>query len=271
MRSRRVSRRASKLIALAGAVVLVAGCGVAAAAGHLATTSTTLPGTANTASSRLQARPHTPSPARVVRHVHPTTTSTTTTTTASSVPPSSAPPPGTVPEPSASCSAPPLAAPAAGLVVGQVSAIGDSVLIDIEPDLQADVRNITFDAYVGQQWYEGVSDAQQLRADGQLGSVVVIELGTNGPIDSGDVSDMMQALNGASRVVLVTNFVPDEWQDPNNEVIEAAATQYKNVAVANWEPLAAANPGWFYDGVGPHMPIGGPGAQAMASLIAGCV
>jgi hypothetical protein len=144
-------------------------------------------------------------------------------------------------------------------------------MIDIEPALQADVRGVVFDAYVGQQWYEGVQDAQNLRATGQLGSIVVIELGTNGPIDGADFTAMMQALAGVSRVIFVTNFVPDYWQNPNNAVIEAGARQYRNVAVANWEPLAAANPEWFYGGVGPHMPIGGPGAQAMARLIANCV
>lgn len=143
-------------------------------------------------------------------------------------------------------------------------------MIDIEPSLAADLRGVEVDAYVGQQWYEGISDVQQMRAAGQLGSIVIIELGTNGPIDSGDMSGMMQALAGVSRVVFVTNFVPDYWQNPNNVVIDAAATEYHNVAVANWEPMAAANPGWFYGGAGPHMPQGGPGAQAMASLIAGC-
>jgi hypothetical protein len=123
---------------------------------------------------------------------------------------------------------------------------------------------------VGQQWYEGISDVQQLRAGGQLGSIVVIELGTNGPIDGADFDAMMRALTGVSRVVVVTNFVPDDWQNPNNAVIEAGAMAFKNVAVANWEPLAAANPGWFY-GDGPHMPEGGTGARAMASLIAACV
>lgn len=144
-------------------------------------------------------------------------------------------------------------------------------MIDIESALETDVKNTVVDAYVGQQWYEGIADAQQLRADGQLGSIVVIELGTNGPIDSDDFNDMMKALAGASRVVLVTNFVPDDWQNPNNEVIEAGARAYKDVVVANWEPLAAANPDWFYGDVGPHMPEGGPGAEVLARLIAGCV
>jgi hypothetical protein len=172
--------------------------------------------------------------------------------------------------PAAACSAPPLAKPAAGLVVGRVTAIGDSVMMDIESAFKSDEKGAVFDAYVGQQWYEGVSDVGQLRAHRQLGSIVVIELGTNGPIDSGDFTEMMQQLRGVSRVVFVTNFVPLDWQGPNNAVIEAGARRYRNVVVANWERLAAANPHWFY-GDGPHMPEGGPGAHAMARLIAGCV
>jgi hypothetical protein len=172
--------------------------------------------------------------------------------------------------PLAACSSPPLAKPAPGLVVGRVTAIGDSVMIDIESALESDVMGAVFDAYVGQQWYEGVSDVRRLRARRQLGSIVVIELGTNGPIDSGDFNEMMQQLRGVSRVVVVTNFVPLAWQGPNNAVMEAGAKAYRNTVVANWELLAAANPHWFY-GDGPHMPEGGPGARAMARLIAGCV
>jgi hypothetical protein len=145
-------------------------------------------------------------------------------------------------------------------------AIGDSVMIDIEPALQNDVRGITFNASVGQQWYQGV---QALRQDaGHLPAVVIVELGTNGPISASDFAAMMQALQGVSRVVFVTNFVPDYWQNPNNQVIESGAAHYKNAVVANWEAVAAKNPGWFY-GTGPHMPIGGTGAQAMACLITG--
>jgi len=166
---------------------------------------------------------------------------------------------------------PPLAKSAPGLVVGRVTAIGDSVMMDVESALTADVRGTVFDAYVGQQWYEGTSDLQALRAERRLGSIVIIELGTNGPIDRSDFNDMMKALTGVSRVVVVTNFVPDYWQGQNNAVIEAGARAYKNVAVANWEPLAAAHPDWFYGGVGPHMPEGGPGAEVLASLITRCV
>ena len=49
--------------------------------------------------------------------------------------------------------------------------------------------------------------------------------------------------------------------------IRTGCRQVPDCTVAEWEELAAANPGWFYaDGV--HMPIGGPGGQAYADLIA---
>jgi lysophospholipase L1-like esterase len=143
-------------------------------------------------------------------------------------------------------------------------------MIDLEPALQADVPGISFDAVVGQQWSAGIGEVQSLRQDGQLGSVVIIELGTNGAINSGELTQMMSELAGVSRVVLVTNYVPDSYESSNNAIIEAGASQYKNVAVANWYALATANPGWLCSD-GYHLSCGGPGAQEMAALIAKCV
>lgn len=120
---------------------------------------------------------------------------------------------------------------------------------------------------MSEQWYQGVQQIQTLRSEGRLGAVIVVALGTNGPISQSLLAEMMQACQGASRVVLVTDHVPLSWQDPNDAIIRAAPSQYRNVAVADWEALASHNPSWFYsDGV--HLPIGGTGAAALASLIA---
>jgi len=233
------------------AAVVVAGCSAPASVGHLASTTSSASVGRTGPTSPLRPLPH--RPGRVSLGSGPSTTTS-----------------ATAPLPAPSCAVPALTAPAVGLVVGRVTAVGDSIMIDLEPYLQADVRGVAFDAYVGQQWSSGISDVQQLRADGQLGSVVVIELGTNGPISTQLFDEMMSALRGVSRVVFVTNYVPDYWQNPNNAIIEAGATQYRNVAVANWEALAAANPGWLCaDHV--HLSCGGPGASAMAALIAKCV
>ena len=253
MRFEQADRRVLTRVAAVLAVGTLAACGTAV--GYAATTATT----ATTVTTGIEAGTMTPRAPSVLtaelsgwRHdrrathrvVASTTTSTSTTT-----------------------SLPPLAAPGPGLVAGRVTALGDSVMIDAQPDLVRDVPGIDVEAFVGEQWYQGVQEAQTLWAEGRLGAVVVVALGTNGPISQGDLAAMMQACKGASRVVFVTNHVPDPWQNPNNAIIASAPSQYPNAVVADWEALAAQNPGWFYSD-GTHMPIGGPGAVAYASLVA---
>jgi hypothetical protein len=175
-----------------------------------------------------------------------TTTSTTTTTTVPSVPP--------VPAPLAP-------------VPGGVFAVGDSVMIDAQGALATDVPGIQIDAGVSRQWGAGETLVAAARARGISGDIVVF-LGTNGPIATADFDAMMQAAQGARRVVFVTVHVPRQWQDPNNVILVAGVARYPNAVLADWNALSSAHPEWFYAADGTHMPIGGPGAQALAALIA---
>jgi hypothetical protein len=140
-------------------------------------------------------------------------------------------------------------------------------MLDYQPDLQVDIPGINVQAAVSRQWYEGEDLLQQLKSAGQLGAVVVVGLGTNGPITSSDFDSMMQILSGASRVVFVNVVVDQPWQNPNNAVIAAGVAQYPNTVLADWASLAATDPGWLYSD-GTHLPIGGAGAQALAALVA---
>ncbi len=154
-----------------------------------------------------------------------------------------------------------------GFVPGRVSAIGDSVLIDYAGALEAAVPGTVIDASVGRQWQAGIASVEQLRAAGELGSRVVIDLGTNGPISSAQFEEMMRALSGAARVVFVTVHVAGSWQDEVNAVLEAGVATHPGAAIANWNALASAHRSWLYPD-GTHMPIDGTGAEALASLIA---
>ena len=137
-------------------------------------------------------------------------------------------------------------------------------MLDYQTDLQQDVPGVAVEAAVSRQWSEGEEVLQQLRAEGQLGSVVVVALGTNGPITDADFDAMMSILAGASRVVFVNIVVDKPWQDPNNEVLSSGVARYPNTVLANWYALESQNPGWVYSD-GTHLPIGGPGAQALAA------
>ena len=156
-----------------------------------------------------------------------------------------------------------------GFVCGHVTAIGDSVMLDVEPDLVSDIPGIDVEAEVSRQWDDGISLAQQMRAAGTLGSTVVIDLGTNGPVDLTQFQQMMSVLSGASVVVFVTVHLPPSysWWQTVNATLEQGVPMYADARLADFNALADQNPGWFgSDGV--HMPVGGAGAQAMARLIA---
>jgi hypothetical protein len=157
--------------------------------------------------------------------------------------------------------------PGPGFVAGHVTAVGDSVMLDYQDPLQTAIPGINVDAAVSRQWSEGVQILQDLKASGQLGAEVIVGLGTNGPITDSDFDAMMQVLSGASRVVFVNFHVDRPWQDPNNAVLANGASRYPDVFVADWATLAAQNPGWF-GADGTHLAIDGPGATALATLVA---
>jgi len=159
-----------------------------------------------------------------------------------------------------------LPSPAAGFVAGHVTAVGDSVMLDYQTPLVADIPGVDVEAAVSEQWAAGEEELTQLKAEGRLGAEVIVALGTNGPITATDFSDMMAVLQGASRVVFVNIHVDRPWQDPNNAVLAQGAASYPGVLIADWATMAAANPEWF-GADGTHLAIDGPGAQALASLI----
>jgi hypothetical protein len=175
-----------------------------------------------------------------------------------SSPPPTAPPPGGPPP---GCTT--------GFVCGHVTAIGDSVMLDTQPDLQADIPGIDVEAAVSRQWDDGIALADSMKAARTLGSIIVVDLGTNGPVSLGQFQQMMSALAGASVVVFVTIHLPSSysWWQSVNQTLEQGVPMYPDARLADFNTLADANPQWFgSDGI--HMPIGGTGAQAMASLIA---
>ena len=65
-------------------------------------------------------------------------------------------------------------------VAGPVTAVGDSIMLDIQPELAADLPGVTVDGLVSRQFEAGIGVVQADRAAGTLGRVLVVELGTNG-------------------------------------------------------------------------------------------
>jgi hypothetical protein len=151
-------------------------------------------------------------------------------------------------------------------VPGPYFAVGDSLMIDIQPYLEADLPGVDVDGMVSRQFEAGIAVVQAARAAGTLGNVLVVELGTNGTVTSSDIDAMMQAAAGVRRVVFVNVDVPRPWEEPDNAILAAGVARYPGVAVlADWYSLSSDHPEWFAPDQVHLQPAG---AQAMAALIA---
>ncbi|MHB8220460.1 MAG: SGNH/GDSL hydrolase family protein [Acidimicrobiales bacterium] len=162
---------------------------------------------------------------------------------------------------------PPLPAPGPGFNEGQVTAVGDSVMLDYTDVLQQDIPGILVTANVGEQWTQGQSALEALKASGRLGAVVIVGLGTNGTVSATQFNSMMTVLAGASRVVFVNDHVDRTWQDSNNAVLAAGVNRFPNTVLADWNTLADQHPTWFYP-TGTHLPPESTGARALAAMVA---
>ena len=140
-------------------------------------------------------------------------------------------------------------------------------MLDYQDPLETSIPGVNVNAAVSRQWSDGEFILETLKEEGQLGGDVIVGLGTNGPITDTDFDNMMSILAGASRVVFVNVHVDRPWQDANNVVLATGVARYPNVVVADWASLAAQNPQWFGSD-GTHLAIDGPGADALASLVA---
>ncbi|MBV8194835.1 MAG: acetyltransferase [Candidatus Dormibacteraeota bacterium] len=150
----------------------------------------------------------------------------------------------------------------------QVTAIGDSIMIDVAPFLQALVPGAEIDGQVSRQMYQLSDLLDSMRAAGTLRSRLVIELGTNGPFDEAQLASTLRSLGPMKRIVLVNTQVPRDWEQDVNDTLVRVAKEVPATTLVDWYTTSAGHPEWFDDdGVHPNP----SGAQVMASMIARAV
>lgn len=123
--------------------------------------------------------------------------------------------------------------------------VGDSIMRSAKDELNG--YEVHVHAKVGRQFSEGVAVVQRLKDDGILAKRLIVHLGTNGPIDPADCDQVVSIAGPKRRVFLVTDKVPREWQDPNNDILNACAKAHGNVWVIRWYAYSTGHPHWFAD------------------------
>ena len=138
----------------------------------------------------------------------------------------------------------------------RVMAIGDSVMLASAPELAQALPGIYINAKVSRAMIAGISIVDQLARTGRLRRVVIVGLGTNGPITFDQISQLRKAI-GDRWLVLVNTFVPRSWEREVNSTLASAASRYPNVLLANWHAAIEHRQGLLWsDDIHPQ-PVGG--------------
>lgn len=146
--------------------------------------------------------------------------------------------------------------------IKQTLAIGDSVMLDIEPYLREAVPHVTIDGLVGRQLKDAINTSSNYRKFNSSTSAIILELGTNGPFTDEQLNELLDQFNKA-HIYLVNTRVPRGWQEEVNNSI-ASADSRSNVTVVDWYSLSSGQSQYFAsDGV--HLTK--TGAKAYVSML----
>ena len=128
----------------------------------------------------------------------------------------------------------------------KVTAIGDSVMADASQDIQGIMPHAYVDAEVGRQGSATPAVIKDLKAKGQLQKNVILNLGTNGAMDSQTINDILTAIGKDHQVYWITPHVPTrDWEQTVCDQIKQAAKQNANVHVIDWNQAANGHAEWF--------------------------
>jgi hypothetical protein len=149
----------------------------------------------------------------------------------------------------------------------RVMAIGDSVMLASAPELAQALPGIYISAKVSRAMIKGVSIVDQLARTHRLRRVVIVGLGTNGPVTADQIRQLRAAV-GHRWLLLVNTFVPRSWQHEVNATLATAAKRYPNVLLVNWFAAILHHQNLLWsDNIHPQ-PIGG---RLYAKVVRGVV
>ena len=96
-----------------------------------------------------------------------------------------------------------------------------------------------------------------------VGDDVVIAIGNEGQLGANDLKNIIDAI-GSSKKIWLVSVHGGSWQDPNNEMIQNAASSANNIEVVDWYAASESHDDWFEeDGI--HLTKAG--AEAYADLL----
>ena len=184
----------------------------------------------------------------------PSTSPSTKPSSKPSTKPSSKPSTKPTPKPTASSAPPVVLAPGekrstAGFGTDDISWYGDSVTLWSADSLRSILPGVKLDAAINRS-PASIQAAVLASLDrGTLRPIVVMHMGTAGPVSEDRLEATIARLGDRARIVLVTSTARFAWVKPGNQVMAAVASRHDNVVLADWRTYSTDKDGWFKDGL----------------------
>ena len=138
------------------------------------------------------------------------------------------------------------AAPVPIGVVPRVTAVGDSVMVGAAGGLyQRFGDKIYIDAKVSRQGNAAPPIIRALRSERGLGDVVLVHLGTNGPLKPAEIVNIVQAA-APTPVVFLTVREDRPWEQAVNDTLAAVVPTLPGARLVDWHAVAAGRNDWFH-------------------------
>ncbi|MFT2815266.1 acyltransferase family protein [Leifsonia sp. A12D58] len=121
----------------------------------------------------------------------------------------------------------------------RMSAVGDSVMLASAPELQEEFPGIAIDAAVSRGMGAAPEILAALAEAGQLRPVVVLGLGTNGPIEDKDLERVRTIIGPDRQLIVVNAFAERNWTPGVNQTLAEFAARSSLIELADWSTAIA--------------------------------
>lgn len=151
---------------------------------------------------------------------------------------------------------------------GWVAGIGDSVMLGSKIEIEKRLGDRVVDATVSRQFTNAPGLVAKLLGRPTPPEVIIIGLGTNGPVQERHFEEVMEIAGTEPLMVFVNVHVPRTWEATSNRELAAGVNRHDNAILVDWSAATEGRNDLFAkDGFHPNQ----PGRVIMADLIAAAI
>ena len=122
-----------------------------------------------------------------------------------------------------------------------ITAVGDSVLINIDKYLRQYIPNLYLDGEVGRDMIQGPEVLQAIRNNIGLGDIILVSLGSNGSANHNDMQAIMDIAEGRDVYFVNTSHLQSYMDKVNNDMKEFV-DQNSKAHLINWREYVKDRP-----------------------------